>query len=204
MALQGVPVITRRFTAAILIVAGSCAPALAEELVRFKSGFEMQAHAIHYEGEMAILTLDGGSEIGFPKSILDLVVQDESIPGEVYEMFGRNKLKYHFMANGTPITSPRAAVTVDPSMGEKAPETPREALLALGDTSNIGPGGMNVGFSYDGKTGRTGRNAKVVMDGSTELVGEKLWQFVGPGSRQVVPARRLSPSMLPELRDRHK
>jgi hypothetical protein len=60
-------------TALALFLASFAAPALADELLRFKSGYEMMVVSHHEEGDMIIVTLDGGGTVGFPKESLSLL-----------------------------------------------------------------------------------------------------------------------------------
>ena len=55
----------------LLSLAGS--PVLADELLRFKSGYEMMVVSHREQGTMVIVTLDGGGEVGFPKDSLVLL-----------------------------------------------------------------------------------------------------------------------------------
>lgn len=62
------------------VLAGLTAPlillvpaARADELLRFKSGYEMMVVSHREERGMIIVTLDGGGEVGFPKDALELV-----------------------------------------------------------------------------------------------------------------------------------
>lgn len=62
------------------VIAGLIAPlvllapaARADELLRFKSGYEMMAVSHREERGMIIVTLDGGGEVGFPKDALEFV-----------------------------------------------------------------------------------------------------------------------------------
>jgi len=48
-------------------------PTRADELIRFKSGYEMMVLSHREEKGMIIVTLDGGGEVGFPKNVLDLL-----------------------------------------------------------------------------------------------------------------------------------
>jgi hypothetical protein len=48
-------------------------PVRADELLRFKSGYEMMVLSHREEKGMIIVTLDGGGEVGFPKNVLELL-----------------------------------------------------------------------------------------------------------------------------------
>jgi len=52
-------------------------PAAADELLRFRSGYEMMVVSHREERGMIIATLDGGGEIGFPKEALVLLEGDK-------------------------------------------------------------------------------------------------------------------------------
>ena len=183
---------------AILLLAGSAVPASAGQMVRFKNGFEMQANAIRFDGDMAYLVLDGGSEIGFPKDVLDIVEQDETFGGEVFEMSGRNKVRKHFLLNGLEVETPRAAVqAMNP---EASKEEQKKILFESAGGASIGPGGMNVGFTYDGKTGRTGQNAMYKRDSETEIGVPN-----SPTLRGGLPKRqRLTPTLGAKLAEQYK
>ena len=45
--------------------------ARADELIRFKSGYEMMVVSHREENGMVIVSLDGGGEVGFPKSLVE-------------------------------------------------------------------------------------------------------------------------------------
>ena len=60
-------------TALGLFLASFAAPVLADELLRFKSGYEMMVVSHREEGDMIIVTLDGGGTVGFPKDSLILL-----------------------------------------------------------------------------------------------------------------------------------
>ena len=57
----------------LLLAATTSLPALADELIRFKSGYEMMVVSHREERGMIIVTLDGGGEVGFAKEVLDLL-----------------------------------------------------------------------------------------------------------------------------------
>lgn len=48
-------------------------PSFADELLKFKSGYEMMVVSHREEGRMIIVTLEGGGEVGFPKEVLELL-----------------------------------------------------------------------------------------------------------------------------------
>jgi len=114
---------------ALLVV--SSAPVLADELLRFKSGYEMMVISHREEGNLVIVTLDGGGEVGFPKD--SLLMLEEGKP--------------------TTRTGPSPLLNKVPSRVStrqfKAPigEMPSR-YLARGVTSS---GGTTVGYSRHGK-----------------------------------------------------
>ena len=61
----------------------SAPPSRADELIRFKSGYEMMVLSHREEKGMIIVTLDGGGEVGFPKNVLELLEEGKptSRPG---------------------------------------------------------------------------------------------------------------------------
>lgn len=56
-------------TVGVVFIGG--AGVLGDELIRFKSGYEMMVVSHREERGMIIVTLDGGGEIGFPKEALE-------------------------------------------------------------------------------------------------------------------------------------
>lgn len=78
---------------ALAVLVCGIAPAGAAQVVRFKTGFEMLATSVRYDGEMIILTLEGGSQVGFPKWVIEEVSLDQSTPGFTTDRFDRNKVR---------------------------------------------------------------------------------------------------------------
>ena len=59
--------------ALFVLVLAAGLPSLADELLRFKSGYEMMVVSHREENGMIMVTLDGGGEVGFPRDALDFL-----------------------------------------------------------------------------------------------------------------------------------
>ena len=141
--------------ALVLLAAGSVARA--DELIRFKSGYEMMVLS-HREDKngMIIITLPDGGEVGFKKDLLELLEENKPAsrtgPPPQYNMARRYNNK--------------RAEMVAPTQPEELPSR----FLARGSTAY---NGQTVGYNYHdqkferfsgGPIGEVGANGRVGVD----------------------------------------
>ena len=107
--------------------------ALADELIRFKTGYEMMVVSHREEKGLMILTLQGGGEVGIQKDLIETLEE-----GKV----GIN-LSPSPLFNKVP-----SRVHVGAFIGKKGSEPSR--FLAKGTTHKVE--GATVGYSYAGQT----------------------------------------------------
>jgi len=120
----------------------------AKQVIHFKTGFEIVAQQVRYEGEMVILSLEGGSEIGFPRWTIDEIRGEAGVGG------GASPDMYNWVkGRGRGDMNHRTRPMVS---DEGGPEGERQRTLAQGSTDGIGPRGVNIGFSYSGPQQRFG------------------------------------------------
>lgn len=106
--------------------------ALADELIRFKSGYEMMASSHREQGAMVYLSLAGGGEIGFSKDLI------ESIEGD----------KINADRGNSPLLNKvHSRVNVQKFLAPKKDELPSR-FLARGMSSVEG---VHVGYSFAGE-----------------------------------------------------
>jgi hypothetical protein len=170
-------------SALVLLAAGSAARA--DELIRFKSGYEMMALS-HREDKngMIIITLPDGGEVGFKKEVLDLLEGDKAPsrtgPPPQYNMARRYNNK-------------RAEMIAQP---EELPSR----FLAKGSTSY---NGQTVGYNYHdqkferfsgGPIGEVGANGRVGIDVTARrrLKQNPLEMSSGKGQKTTAPTLQLA------------
>ena len=125
---------------AVLLVLLTAGAAQAGQLVRFKTGFELQALSIRYEKDMVILTLEGGNEVGFPRWVLAKVQQDDSISAPVVEGWGRNRVRSR--QGGAPLLSPQETARIEIS----GPSPDQKKIIAQGESNSTNGRSIQVGF----------------------------------------------------------
>lgn len=141
-----------RFAGVLAVAAGifavSALPAEGGQLVRFKNGFEMQAVSVRFEGDTVFLTLQDGSEVGFPEWVLKDFHIDNTVPGLRRNTYSGNRIPGSVLigANYQPLDQDVANEYTGWNEDEEEEED-RPPALAKGRTDTIGPGGVSIGFS---------------------------------------------------------
>lgn len=168
-----------------LLIAAAGSAARADELIRFKSGYEMMALS-HREGKdgMIIITLPDGGEVGFKRELLDLLEGDKPAyrtgPPPQYNMARR----YH---------NKRAEMMAKP---EELPSR----FLAKGSTSY---NGQTVGYNYHdqkferfsgGPIGEVSANGRIGIDviSRQRMKRNPLEMSQGKGQKTTAPTLQLA------------
>jgi len=168
-----------------LLIAAAGSAARADELIRFKSGYEMMAlsHREDKDG-MIIVTLPDGGEVGFKKDLLDLLEGDKPSyrtgPPPQYNMARRYNNK-------------RAEMTV-------VPEELPSRFLAKGSTAY---NGQTVGYNYHdqkferfsgGPIGEVSSNGRIGIDviARQRLKRNPLEMSQGKGQKTTAPTLSIS------------
>ena len=119
-----------------LLLAG-IGPASATQVIHFKNGFELAAIKVRFEGQMIILTLEGGSELGFPQWAVEDMHQNDEVGGVSNNPDGWDQRKMSQRAAKGRIRRPPGAVGPN-------------ALNVGTEGDGIGPEGLSIGFSTNG------------------------------------------------------
>ena len=169
----------------VLLVLVAAGAAQAGQLVRFKTGFELQALSVRYEKDMVILTLEGGSEVGFPQWVLAKIQQDDSVSAPVVEGWGRNRVRSR--QGGAPLLSPQETARIEIS----GPSPDQKKIIAQGESNSTNGRSIQVGFSM-------GTQPPPAAQFSGPKIGMSVWNALqqnagGPGAQKGLV--KLTPDM---------
>jgi hypothetical protein len=167
----------------------------AAQVVRFKSGFELVALNVRYEGEMVILTLEGGSEVGFPRWALQDLERSKTGPMPQKDTYGRNRVspESRIGKNFAPISSSeqkkidaaRGKVLASSSMNEKNSGKSVSVGYSLGGPQRRFSAGPTGPVHSSGKVGTSLKDALSRRRGIDPETGKPVARTVKPAAAAV-------------------